>query len=106
MRVNSAFLATYAEARDGLVNVTGGFPAWWTVQSLPTTVQLSLVLVLELEGSEPQGKPMYDFVVRLVHPHGDIDTVLVITSSRLVETSQPVGAPVYQIVAAPLTVEF
>src|SRR5438874_7382915 len=63
VRVASAFLANHAEVRDGLAFVAGGFPEWWTVQSLPATATMTMVVVLELDESEIETQFDLDLVV-------------------------------------------
>ena len=63
MRVHSAFLADQARIRDGLVYVIGGFPETWSVESLPATTRLTLVVVFELTPDEPDAA--HDFGVEM-----------------------------------------
>jgi hypothetical protein len=52
VKVNSFYLANYAEVRDSLVYSMGGFPEWWTVHTLPSVSTLAVVLVAELTKDE------------------------------------------------------
>jgi hypothetical protein len=55
MRVHAAFLANDARIRDGLVYAMGAFPESWDVPSLPATSRLTLVVVFELDPTDPVG---------------------------------------------------
>jgi len=52
MRVANAFLANHAEVRDGIANILGGFPEWYTVPVLPQQVLIFVVIDIVLEDNE------------------------------------------------------
>jgi hypothetical protein len=66
VRVHTAFLATDARIRDGLVNVINGFPESWDVPSLPATSRLTLVVVFELAPND-EAAGSHDVAVEMWH---------------------------------------
>ena len=65
MHVHTAFLASEARIREGLVHVIGGFPEVWEVPSLPATSRLTLVVVFQVEAEESGAS--HDFGIEMWH---------------------------------------
>jgi hypothetical protein len=104
MKVRDTFLANYAENREGLAFVTGGFPEWWRVQAIPIQSNLSMVIALEFERSEAETQ--FEFAIRVQHPTQEIDTLSLLTVTRGLKFDQPPNSPLYQVLAVPLSVLF
>lgn len=92
MRVLAAFLANWAEAHDGLVFVSGGWPEWWSLPEVPSKQDLSLVIVYEVEPDEV-GSP-FRFDVALVH-NDSKGPAAWITATRAPSGEYVSGAPLY-----------
>ena len=101
MRVTSAFLANYAEVRDGLAFVAGGFPEWWTVQSLPATATMTMVVVLDLDRSEVEAR--FDLDVVVERPDGTETGIARASASRGKRTDA--DSPIYVVLAVPVSLQ-
>lgn len=104
MKVRDLFIANYAEFRDGLAYVSGGFPEWWIVTQLP--FETSSVLVAHIEYEQAEVELKFEFAVRLVHPSGEIDTLAMVNVNRGSRPNQPEGSPLYQMVIMPIRILF
>lgn len=104
MKINNAFLANHAETREGLAFISGGFPEWYTVPSLPITAPLAAVWVLELEQAEI-GLP-FTFELAVVYPSRLKHLLAHVGVGRSHDTRTVEGAPLYVIVTYVFGVEF
>jgi hypothetical protein len=107
VRVRDAFLANHAEVREGLAFISGAFPEWWRLNTLPATVPVSLVVVIDLDPSEID--QALKVTIRLVHPNGDRDTLGDVPFRRPRQAEDillPGGTPFRQILACTFDVHF
>jgi hypothetical protein len=104
MRIREAFLANSAETRQGLAFVLGGFPEWWTVQSLPSGSLLSMVAVAELDESDLDKD--FQVTIRMRHPTNETDTLGVAGFKRASTAPRVEGAALRMVLAVPMQVNF
>jgi hypothetical protein len=104
MRITNAFLANHAETRDGLAFVSGAFPEWWTVPSVPAVSNLAMVFVCELEESDLDQSFPLDLVV--VRPDGGRDQLVQLVTTRRADGDAAPGTPRFQVAALLFSVQF
>ncbi len=105
VKVTDVVLANYAEMRDGLAFITGGFPDYLTAISPNYSPRIGMVVVVDYEPVEIG--MAFHFLVRLVHPDGDADTVVKIGTAPQLKPNHPDFAPIRQVVTvSSLPVEF
>ncbi|HVC15570.1 MAG TPA: hypothetical protein VND62_12015 [Acidimicrobiales bacterium] len=108
MRVDSFFLANYAEQRGGLANILGAFPEWWTVPNVPCRMAVGFVLVQDLDEAELESAYSIHLYIRPdTTPPPDDSTPLGIVETLPRRTS-PIwqGAPTRNLIAHRFPVEF
>jgi|GEM_PF-1361726 len=104
MRVNSAFVANYAEEKSGVAYVSGGFPEWWTVTDTPMAQTLALVWTCELEANEVGRIFLFD--VFLDEPDGTSQKIVHVGVGRRVLTGDIQEAKKRKVVAVNVPVTF
>lgn len=103
VQIESAFFANHAEVRDSLLFASGAYPEYWTLPELPGNTALTLVLVVRLEIDENDRE--FTWSVTASSPRGEATKVGQINTKRGGVLAED-GSPLYQIIAAPLVIEF
>ena len=104
LRLASGFIANYVEVRDSILYVSGGFPEWWTVTSLPSTSVLGIGLVVEFE---PEDLNIVHSVTAAVRRVDGAALVVAGDSIRRKEAAdRPADSPIHMCLASTVLVEF
>ena len=88
VQIANAFLANHAEVRDGVANILGGFPEWWTVQDFPQQVLVFVVIDLLLDDKE-LGQT-FRFTIEVARPD---NTTVQLGSVEMRRDKNPIDLP-------------
>jgi hypothetical protein len=102
MRVASACIANYAEIRNGIVNILGGYPEWWEVPQLPQQATMFIVVTCEMDHSEA-GRT-FSFDLKLKRPSGDDPQLLAQIQTVKPPSPAPTGASLKNPIVVPAPV--